>query len=287
MKMKVVISFLLFVSCNTLHSQIAVTEVYVNTPFNEKLRFGNDTNGFVDANKHHRGEFVEIYNYSDKDINLQNWYMKDRQNTIRLPDKIIKSGQFMIIAYSSMPYHTTVFKEYFPSTAGKDNQIIYQDDILLRNKYDQIVIGYGIGYKGIDKSGFTWEWGAEPAPNFIPNLHSNTAGFYTVKSIQYHPDPYSTMDPNVQLGNRDIYNYTSTPNPLAADYVPPMQSYDELMKNDMQEYYSFLDWTDNVNYLIDKQCLINIEKVSQTPAGSYSGNGSGCFSYDEAGNMIA
>lgn len=101
MRIKFTVSILLLAGFNIVQSQIAITEVYANTPFNERLHFGNISTGFVDAVKHHRGEFVEIYNYSDKDINLKNWYMKDRQASFNLPDKILKKGEFMVIAYSS------------------------------------------------------------------------------------------------------------------------------------------------------------------------------------------
>jgi len=286
MRIKFTLSILLLAGFNILQSQIVVTEVYADTPFNERLRFGNVSSGFVDAVKHHRGEFVEIYNYSDKDINLKNWYMKDRQGSFNLPDKILKKGEFMVIAYSSMPMSTTIFSEHFPSTSGKEDKIIYQDEILLRNKIDEVYVGYTLGGVALDKSGFQWKWENDPAKNFIPNLHSNPAGFMTIKSIQYHPDPGSTMDPNVTYSQDDSYNYTATPNPLEAVYVPPTQSYDELVKNDFQQYYYFLDWSDNVNFLVNNICSINIEKVYQNPAGSYTGNGGNCFSYDSAGNMI-
>lgn len=288
MKMNFIIGTFLLLSGNLLYSQIMITEVYTNTPANEKLRFGNVSNGFVDAKKHHRAEFVEIFNYSDKDINLKNWYLQDLQGIFWLPEVTIKKRQFMVIAYSPLSYNTTIFTDYFNTTIGKENQIIYQDQILLRNKKDRVSIGYAFnGYTLLEKSSMVWEFGNEPAMNYIPNAWSNPANFYSIKSIQYHPDPMSTMDPNTQPNNYDLYNYTATPNPLAADYVPEIANYDDLVKNDFQQYYSFLDWSDNVNNLINNLCPITIEKISQTPSGSYSGNGSNCFSYDSAGNMIA
>ncbi|WP_312342582.1 lamin tail domain-containing protein [Chryseobacterium binzhouense] len=269
-----------------------ITEVYYNTPYNEKLHFTKKVNGvttseLMDAVKHHRGEFIEIYNYSDKDISLKNWYIKDLLKTFWLPDKTIKKGQFMVIAYSVLPYNTTNFTEHFSTTVGKENQIIYQDQIILRNKKDEVVLGYSFnGLHLLDKSKNMWEFGIEPSSNFIGSLYQNPSQFYSVNSIQYHPDPMSTMDPNTQPNNYDLYNYTAIPNPLAATYVPATQSYDDLVKNDFQQYYSYLDWTDNVNVLVDKICPISIEKVSQTPNGSYN-NGISCFSYDTAGNLIA
>ncbi|WP_390451274.1 lamin tail domain-containing protein [Chryseobacterium sp. Alg-005] len=287
------ISFFFF-SFNFAFSQLKITEIYYNTPFNEKLRFNKKENGvatgeFIDAYKHHRGEFIEIYNYSDKDISLKNWYLQDMEGVFWLPhDKIIKSGQFMVIAYSTMPAYLTEFPQLFSTTAGKEDQIILQDRILLRNKYESVVLGYSFnGYATVGKSGMIWEYRDEPGFNYIPNVWSTPGDFYTVKSIQYHPDPYYGSLTSNSL-TQDLYNnYEATPNPLDATFKPPIQNYESLVINDFNNNYAYLDWTDNVNDIVNKLCPINIEKVSQTPNGSYTGNGSACFSYDSAGNLLA
>jgi len=290
--MKVIIGFLFFITTNWLYSQVMITEAYANTPANEMLRYNKKVNGvytgeIIDKKKHHRGEFIEIYNFSDKDVNLKNWYLKDTQGVFWFPEITIKSGKFLIIAYSVLPYNTTPFTELFTTTAGKENQIIYQDKIILRNKKDRISLGYSFnGYILLDKSEMIWEFGNEPAYNYVQNVWSTPGEFYNVKSIQYHPDPQTTIDPNNQPNNYDLYNYTATPNPLEAEYTLDRESYDEIVKEDFQQNYSFLDWSDNVNFLVNKLCPIMIEKISQTPTGSYSGNGENCFSYDIAGNMI-
>ncbi|WBX98001.1 lamin tail domain-containing protein [Chryseobacterium gambrini] len=258
-----------------------ITEVYYNTPYNEKLYFNKKVNGvptfdIMDAVKHHRGEFIEIYNYSDKDISLKNWYIKDLLKTFWLPEKTIKKGEFMVIAYSVLPYNTTNFTEHFSTTLGKESQIIYQDQIILRNKREEISLGYSFnGSNLFNKSNYSWDFQYEPSSNFVKNIYQNPAQFYDYNSLQYNPTtyPYGT--------------YQATPNPLAATYVPVTQSYDDLVKNDFQDYYSYLDWTDNVNVLVDRICPITIEKVSQSPGGSYTNNGTSCFSYDTAGNLIS
>ncbi|RKE82406.1 lamin tail domain-containing protein [Chryseobacterium sp. AG363] len=290
--MKSIISFILFISGGSLfYSQLLITEVYYNTPFNEMLRYDKEINGViteVNSKRHHRGEFVEIYNYSDKDINLKNWYLKDLQGIFWFPEVTIKRGEFMIIAYSPPTYNTSVFPELFATTAGKENQIIYQDQILLRNRKDRIALGYSLnGYILFEKSFIKWEFRDEPKTNLVPRIWNTPSAYYTIKSIQHHPNPQSTIDPNNQPNGYDIYNYTDTPNPLDATYVPDMTSYDELVKDEYQHYYSFLDWSNNVSILVNKICSINIGKISQNPSGYYSGNGSSCFSYDSAGNMIS
>ena len=283
MKLKFIFFLLTIFTFNQFSSQIAITEVYYDTPFNEKLKFGNQANGYVDAIKHHRGEFVEIYNYSDKDINLKGWYLKDLQGIFWLPEKIIKSQQFMVIAYSTLPSNTTIFKEHFTTTAGKEEQIIYQDKILLRNKRDVAILGYKIGDSPvlINKSSVGWEFRESPPINFVHDAWANPQEFYNVNSIQYNPN----HPPN--QNNPDLFNnYMATPNPLEATYKPPLQHYEDLVMNDYLQNYSYLDWTDNVNRLVNRLCQISIQKVEQIPNGTYNSGGK-CFNYDTAGNYIS
>ncbi|WP_312751095.1 lamin tail domain-containing protein [Epilithonimonas hominis] len=283
MKLKFIFFLLTIFTFNQFSSQIAITEVYYDTPFNEKLKFGNQTNGYVDAIKHHRGEFVEIYNYSDKDINLKGWYLKDLQSIFWLPEKIIKSQQFMVIAYSTLPSNTTIFQEHFTTTAGKQEQIIYQDKILLRNKRDVAILGYKIGDSPvlINKSSVGWEFRESPPINFVHDAWANPQAFYNVNSIQYNPN----HPPN--QNNPDLFNnYMATPNPLEAIHKPPLQNFNDLVKEDYLQNYSYLDWTDNVNALVNRICQISIQKVEQIPNGTYNSGGK-CFSYDIAGNYIS
>lgn len=269
MKLKFIISLFFVLFFRSVYSQLLITEVYYNTPYNEKLNFTNDTD-MVSANKHHWGEFVEIYNYSDKDVNLKDWYLKDVQGIFWFPEKTIKKGQFMVVAYSTFPTGMTPFTELFTTTAGKQDQIILQDRIILRNKAEMIFLGRAFNEKTLlDKSSYSWSNGE--LFNFIPDIWQNPAMFYTVKSIQYNPNIPG--------------NFEAKPNPLEATYVPPTQSYDDLVKSDFQQFYGLLDWTNNVSDILDKICLINIEKLSQNPGGSYT-EGAACFSYDSAGNLL-
>ncbi len=287
MKLKLFCFLIFLLVGKLLHSQIAITEIYYDTPFNEKLKFGNDLKGYVDAIKHHRGEFIEIYNYSDSDLNLKDWYVKDLQSVFWLPNKIIKKNEFMVIAYSRLPYHTTTFSDHFTPTLGKENQIIYQDQILLRNKKDKVTLGYAVGgQKFVDTWQFMWEFRNDPAPNFLPNLTGNPSQFYSVKSIQYHPDPMSTIDPNVQPNGYDLYNYEATPNPLHANFIPSTQSYNDLVKDNFQNYYAYLNWDTNASNLVNNVCNLNIETVFQNVKKGELTTETKCFNFDESGNMI-
>src|SRR6218665_1526706 len=93
--------FVLFLlSYTTLFSQLKITEIYHDTPYNERMTLSTNGSQEEDARKHHWGEFIEIYNYSDKPVSLENWYIKDMEGTFWLPaDKTIQSKEFMVIVY--------------------------------------------------------------------------------------------------------------------------------------------------------------------------------------------
>ena len=80
MRIKITTFLLVLIFSQNFYSQITITEIYYDTPDNEKLRFIKKVNGLatqeeIEAVKHHRGEFIEIYNYSDKDVNLKDLIM--------------------------------------------------------------------------------------------------------------------------------------------------------------------------------------------------------------------
>ena len=267
--MKLKFTFFLFFSLisSLFYSQIAITEVYYDTPYNEKLTM---TLSGEAARKHHRGEFIELYNFSDKDVNLKNWYIKDLIGTYWLPDKLLIKGEFIVIAYSTLR-NTTTFPEHFTTTQGKENQILYQDKILLRNKREIIKAGYSFdGKTMLDKSTVEW-YNPNPSSNFVKDVWTQPSAFYNVKSMQ--------------LNSNNSY-IEATPNPLDAIYKPPTQNYEDLVRDDFIQNYAYLDWTDNVNALVNKLCQISIQKIEQLPNGIYNSGGK-CFSYDIAGNYIS
>ncbi|UHO38673.1 lamin tail domain-containing protein [Chryseobacterium capnotolerans] len=268
-----VILLISFLFAVTMSGQIMITEVYYNTPANERPKFGQGT---VDAKRHHRGEFIEIYNYSDKDLNLRNWFIRDYASYAWLPDKIIKSGQLMVVAYSPMPYNMTDFPSYFTTTAGKEDQIIYQNRVMLRNLREKVELGYSFNgedlnsYIPVESIDFNWKHDEEPAPNFIPNVWSTPDKFYTINSLQYNGT--STYSEGI-------------PNPLEAVVKPPIKSYESMVGGYFTANYAHLDWKDNVDEVLNRICPINIERISQDPKTSSTGS-SNCFIYDTAGNFI-
>lgn len=290
MRIKITTFLLVLIFSQNFYSQITITEIYYDTPDNEKLRFIKKVNGLatqeeIEAVKHHRGEFIEIYNYSDKDVNLKDWFIKDLQGVFWFPDKVIKSKQFMLIAYSVLPYNTTPFSECFTTTIGKESQIILQDKIILRNQREIVSLGRVYNFGGtpftFNKAERRWEFRQSPPINFIGEIWRTPNKFYEVNSIQYNPNYTGNQD------NPDLYdNYMAAPNPLDATYKPPTESYDQIIYDDYNSYYSYLDWTDNVNALIDNKCSISILNEEQTAANPGT-NVFKCFNHDTSGNLTS
>src|SRR6218665_2655932 len=256
-------------------SQIKITEIYYDTPYNERLTLRNSLTGTDEnAKRHHWGEFIELYNYTNKDLSLKNWYIQDLVGTYWLPDKIIKAGGFVVVAYSQETYNTTPFTELFSTTVGKDEQIIRQDKILLRNKRETVKLGYyafdgKIPLPVVDM--ISYGGSQEPASN------------RKMKAWQYPGICYTF--PSWQLIAANSYS-NRTPDPLEASYKPPTQDYETLMFNTYQQYYAYLDWSENVSNLINNTCPISIVKIEQSPTGMYN-NGQKCFNYDTAANNIS
>lgn len=257
-----------------ISSQIKITEVYYDTPYNERLTLTNSVGQDEDAIRHHWGEFIELYNYTDKDLSLKNWYIQDPVGTYWLPDKTIKAGGFVVVVYSQPTYNTTPFTELFSTTAGKEDQIIRQNQILLRNKSEEVKLGY-YAFEGkiplpiVDAVGTGT--GIEPASNRVKKAWQSPGICYTY--------------PSVQLVSATNYA-NATPNPLDATYKPPTQNYETLMFDTYQKYYAYLDWSENVTNLTENTCPISIAKIEQIPSGIYN-NGEKCFAYDIAGNNVS
>ncbi|GGG43533.1 lamin tail domain-containing protein [Epilithonimonas arachidiradicis] len=256
-----------------IRAQIVITEVFYDTPYSERLYRLNMTNQQIEeARRHHWGEFIEIYNYSDRDLSLANWYVQDKLGTFWLPgNKVIKSGELMVIAYSKLGYNTTPFTELFSRTQGKESQVILQDQILLRNKSEVVKLGYNAidGKVPLQKSYLQW--------------NSATA--------QANHIPYTWQTPDACYG-ANSYNLTSNntyvlapSNPLEAAYKPPIQKYEDIMKDVYQQYYSYIDWGEFVRELVNKICGISIPLEQQMPNGTYTSAGK-CFQYDIGGNRV-
>ncbi|HAP94965.1 MAG TPA: hypothetical protein DCP54_04290, partial [Chryseobacterium sp.] len=261
---KITILTTLMFLLNSVSAQIVITEVFYDTPYSERLYRLNTSNQQIEeARRHHWGEFIEIYNYSDRDLSLQNWYVQDKLGTFWLPaNKTIKSGELMVIAYSKQGYDTTPFTELFSRTQGKESQVILQDQILLRNKSEVVKLGYNAleGKVPLQKSFLQWSTSS--------TMFNHIASTWQTPDACYGENSYNLTSNNT---------YVLAPsNPLEIAYRPPIQKYEDIMKDIYQQYYAYVDWGEFVRELVNKICGISISLEQQTPGGVYTNAGK-CF----------
>lgn len=263
-------------------SQIVITEVHFDTPYDEENLNGNG--------HHHLGEFIELYNYSDKDITLNGWSITDYIGKYSFPNGVvINSGDFLIIAFrdeAALAYgidiphlsNNNYFTALFPTTVGQESKIIYQDRIILRNLYETLRLH--IGYIGttncnnfnIDEKKFG-EYGTAMSTLFFDVESVNNPSTY---------DFYSST--SVHLGSDGEF-YTASPTPLQADYLPAIQNFETIptVLDALFSNYSSITWEEYSNEILFNTCGLTISDISQSPSGLYQTDGL-CFNYDVSGN---
>jgi hypothetical protein len=289
--MKKVIILLVLLYSIISNSQVAITEIYYDTPFLEDIYFYS-INATQNPNNqyHHLGEFIELYNYTTEDISLKDWSLVDFVTKYDFPDNaIIKANDFIVVAYGNP--QSNYFPTYFPNTIGKETKIYYQDKIMLRN--DKEILGVLMGrVRGVKLTNplviHQVRWGGLGTPTLLNNpttysVEANTnANYYNFPSIHLNSFDNSPGNPS----GLPISNYSvDTPSPLSENYTPPIQPMEsnsqiaQILSNQATD----LTWEFEVNELINIECNLSITDVNQTPSDIYMSNGK-CFGYDNSGN---
>ncbi|WP_300685076.1 lamin tail domain-containing protein [Chryseobacterium sp.] len=260
-------------------AQLMITEVYRDTPYSEYIDVNYapyqnpNPDLYEKLRKRHRGEFVEIFNASDTDLNLKDWKLRDDEGSFDLPDKIIKSGQFVVVVANNNT-GGDYFPGFFSTTQGKDNQIIYQNAFKLNNANESIsliaknIAGHNILQEYV-ASGLSFQ---QENNNFGISAGfdavANPSIFYEVKDWQYG------------------YNTPQFPNPLNATILPPIKPLNDYVGDILYQNYDILTWDVNAENLINNKCDTYIASVAQSSnTGTTSGGKS--FNYDLAGNSTA
>lgn len=257
--------------CHSLHSQVIITEVYYDTPYYEKY-YGQFTNG-----AHHLGEYIELYNYTTEDITLNGWTITDIASKYTFPqDLVIPSESFIIVAYRDLyiaPDTNDYFTTFFPSTTGKESQISYQGDMMLRNRMEDITLRMGM-VRGTNLKGFpiqTFRWmQPDPMSNEDPgNANPSNVNFYV---------------PSLHLTSSGTF-VSSIATPLHADYVPATQDLETVSSyvDAVNLVYSKLTWEEYSRAILQATCNLVIPIIQQSPIQDPSSLRK-CFNYDISGN---
>ncbi len=272
----------------SVFSQIKITEVNYDTPFlenNNVIREANQSNPNT-VTIGHLGEYIELYNYTTEDISLDGWYIADHIGTYYFPTNvIIKSGGFLVVAYKPQTYSTAYFPTFFPTTVGKEAQILYQDVIEIRNDREELRLGTrklkGNIFNIPNVSFVDWEEGSLYHPmnhynNYATGIHSGDVNTNTYYNKSLHDD------------NGNQYKNYYTANPLEEAIVPPLQVMESLplVIDAYINNYAGITWASNVDAINNKFCFITIPLVQQTPNLTLVSSGK-CFNYDFSGNATS
>jgi RHS repeat-associated protein len=156
---QLLIIFLLFSvkiysQCDTSnYGTIVISEIYFDTRYSED----------ISRRYHTFGEYIELYNSSNEDINLHGWVISDNHTSFRFNSEdhlnngnntlIIKAGGFKIIAYNGYHMYNTnyaspniggrsKFLELFPIpqsvNINPEEDIILQNTMVLYNNLDKV-----------------------------------------------------------------------------------------------------------------------------------------------------
>ena len=121
-------------------------------------------------------DWVELYNYSDKDINLKNLYISDNKNKLtkyKLPDKVLKKGEYIVIYLSgNNEYKNDEIHANF-KLSSKDKVILISNGKEIIDSVKIVDLNPGVSYGYSAK-----EWLYYPTPT--PGYENDTAGFETI-----------------------------------------------------------------------------------------------------------
>ncbi|MBW3518530.1 T9SS type A sorting domain-containing protein [Flavobacterium sp. NKUCC04_CG] len=283
------IFLLVFVlSSKNSYAQIAITEIFYDTPFDEQYGFVSGKKTYQEK-AHHLGEYIELYNYSTEDIPLKGWLIADKSSNIYFPeDAVIKSEDFLLIAFRDLvrkPDIGNYFPIFFPTVVGKEKKIIYQEYLMLRNK-EEIVRLYAKYFLGIklDKLQLVDQ---------VSWKHIPSAGQRGPISNEFTNKEYKKLDgrdfykPSLHLQEGGNY-ISSAATPLTSAYVPKTQLMLEIpaVQEALGDNSAKIDWSKHVLEILRSTCDIIIDLVQQFPKGDFDGE-KVCFSYDVSGNYIA
>lgn len=290
MRLKSLLLSVLF--ANSTFSQILISEVNFDVPTSESLERTNNA---------HHGEFIELYNFTDKDISLHGWALSDFVSRFDFPaDAVIKSQDYIIVAYkNNLNSPTNPIVNFYPSSAGHEEKIIYQNKIILRNDRERLVLSTnrvnGKQLKRFHEIGVifyrTKHYAPVPQHQNHSNNHFNTFPYYAINN-GYHPNintsNYGTYPSlHYQLNNQSKQSNVATiapPSPFSMQNVPAVSSYDDIVRPFLESIYENLDSTEEVWSLRNVDCDKTIADVSQNPFFTESELVK-CPVYDSNGNL--
>ncbi|GEM53202.1 lamin tail domain-containing protein [Empedobacter brevis] len=276
-----------------LYSQVAITEVFFDTPHMEYQK--------EDPLYHHAGEFIELYNYTTEDINIGDWVLGDDEGGFIFPkNTIIKSKDYLVIVYTNNAIkakNANYFVDFFPNAKAHSSKIIYTDKIILNNFKESVSLfmttirGQKINteeYYGVRIDGISWNFKNKKNINGIYSTSDLFSSFDYYK-LSYHKN---SQEDYRDIGNVDeIVAFTdsrfSKANPFGLYYTPPIVKLEDIpyIKYALYQYEHFGAMT-ILPELFNLKCNSSIPLIGYSiPQDTYTKKK--CFNYDKAGNYIS
>jgi hypothetical protein len=257
-------------------SQIKITEVNFDVPRSEKLNLTNTA---------HIGEFIELYNYTDKDIDLTGWRLNDMVGAYIFPQgTVIKSANYLVIAYHNNPsvIPTPSIPSIYPSSIGHEPKIIYQNKIILRNDREHLQLVTNRIGSTVLKHDYIIDQIKYRTKTSIPgyfehpyyNIYNNYQNSSSINYSLFH---------SLQLNENDSYTAKS-PMPFHLDFTIPTQDFFDSIEHILIDNYNGMTHADQVNYILNLTCDKTIANIEQTPTLTLTTQ-KRCAVYDTSGNV--
>lgn len=285
------ICLLMFLYSN---AQIAITEVYYDTPFSETA---------TKNNFNHSGEYIELFNFTTEDINIGGWYLSDEEGSFQFPQNtIIPSGGIIMVAY--LPVNVQPYiPSFFPTTQGKEAQIFYQSEMQLNN-YREVVSLYMTTVREIvlprhqkiqsHKINLPtpYDYTTHTLNPFDQNAVSSGGGYNTQynfykKSLQVQNQEGFQQNISVTQPGDFTSAFYRTATPLTLDFtyqLVPLESVGSVIDAILNNYDHFIGnygVLDLLNNVCDKYVALISQNVITHPVVNEK-----CPEYDTAGNFI-
>lgn len=130
-----VLFLLLFTKVNAQSNGVFISEVFYDTPFNERI---------ATSKPYSNGEFIEFYNSSSVDVDLSGWILKGGGKTelfIFPSNAIIKAYSYCVVAYRHYDTPSYNLSDLFQELVLEDaNSVFYQRRIILKNSGEPITL---------------------------------------------------------------------------------------------------------------------------------------------------
>jgi hypothetical protein len=278
--------FLFAILSFSLSAQIAITEVYYDSPFIERIHQSPDYA--------HLGEFIELYNYTTKDIDITGWRLSDGETSYFLPQEtIIKSNDFIIIARKVKGINNYFFGAFPRERSGNERKVFYQDKIILNNYKESVRLysNYLAGqklkrYHLIDKvEWFCEEENCDINPYYLnKELKTIFQGEFDTDFSFYLPSYQRTEASKLKSFKK--FQNTNIATPFKLNFQVKLEKLENLdnVKEILIKNHESLNSNDIAKRIITTTCNRDINSISsQSVSDSYVEEI--CFSYDTAGNQ--